>query len=54
MLKSCVGYSTNMDNILAGMETAKGAVKDLSNAKVGFLYTSEKNMSRVRAHSQDA
>lgn len=43
MLKSCVGYSTNMDNILAGMETAKGALKELSNAKVGFLYTSEKN-----------
>ena len=37
MLKSCVGYSTNMDNILAGMETAKGALKELSNAKVGFF-----------------
>lgn len=43
MLKSCVGYSTNMDNVLAGMETAKGALKEISNAKIGFLYTSEKN-----------
>lgn len=43
MLKSQVGYSVNSDNILAGVETAKMAIKDLNSPKIGFLYTSEKN-----------
>lgn len=43
MLKSCTGYSTATDNITLGIETAKNALKDLSNSKIGFLYTSEKN-----------
>ena len=43
MLKSGVGYSINEDNLVMGMETAKSALKEISNAKIGFLYTSEKN-----------
>ena len=43
MLKSCTGYSTAADNITLGIETAKNTLKDLSNSKIGFLYTSEKN-----------
>lgn len=43
MLKAQVGYSVNSDNISAGVETAKMAIKDFSSPKIGFLYTSEKN-----------
>lgn len=43
MLKSHVGYSVNNDNISAGIETAKMAIKDSVSPKIGFLYTSEKN-----------
>ena len=43
MLKSCTGYSTAIDNITLGIETAKNTLKELSNSKIGFLYTSEKN-----------
>ncbi|MDD5888534.1 MAG: FIST N-terminal domain-containing protein [bacterium] len=43
MLRSKVGYSTNPESFATGLETAKKATKDLSNAKIGFLYTSEKN-----------
>lgn len=43
MLKSGVGYSINEDNLVMGMETAKSVLKEISNAKIGFLYTSEKN-----------
>lgn len=43
MLKSKVGYSINPDSLIAGQETARKATKELSNAKIGFLYTSEKN-----------
>lgn len=43
MLKSGVGYSINEDNLVMGMETAKSALKEISNAKICFLYTSEKN-----------
>lgn len=43
MLKSHVGYSVNNDNISAGIETAKMAIKDSASPKIGFLYTSEKN-----------
>ena len=43
MLKSCTGYSTAADNITLGIETAKNTLKELSNSKIGFLYTSEKN-----------
>ncbi len=43
MLRSKVGYSVNPDSFATGLETAKKATKDLSNAKIGFLYTSEKN-----------
>ncbi len=42
-MKSMVGYSTNSDSFLAGIETAKQATADLSNPKLGFLYTSVKN-----------
>lgn len=43
MLRSKVGYSINPDSFATGLETAKKATKDLSNVKIGFLYTSEKN-----------
>lgn len=43
MMKSQVGYSINEDNVKAGIEVAKNTLKNLSNAKIGFLYTSEKN-----------
>lgn len=43
MLKSHVGYSVNNDNISAGIETAKMAIKGSVSPKIGFLYTSEKN-----------
>lgn len=43
MLKSNVGYSINSDSYMAGVETAQKAMKDLSESKVCFLYTSVKN-----------
>lgn len=43
MLRSKVGYSINPDSFATGLETAKKSTKDLSNSKIGFLYTSEKN-----------
>lgn len=43
MLRSKVGYSINPESFAAGLETAKKSTKDLSNAKIGFLYTSAKN-----------
>ena len=48
MLKSCTGYSTAADNITLGIETAKNTLKDLSNSKIGFLYTSEKNNIKAK------
>lgn len=43
MLRSKVGYSVNPDSFATGLEAAKKATKDMSNAKIGLLYTSEKN-----------
>ena len=43
MLRSKVGYSTDIDDFTTGEETAIKASKDLSNVKLGFLYTSIKN-----------
>ncbi len=43
MLKSKVGYSINQENFAAGLEIAKKALSGFSDAKIGFLYTSEKN-----------
>ena len=43
MLKSNVGYSINQDNYLAGEETAKKTLENMSNSKLGFLFTSVKN-----------
>lgn len=43
MLKSTIGYSTNQDSYTSGKETARKAMNDLTNSKLGFLYTSVKN-----------
>ncbi len=43
MLKSNVGYSTNLDSYLTGIETAKNALGKAEDAKIGFLFTSVKN-----------
>lgn len=43
MLKSNVGYSINQDNYFAGEETAKKTLENMSNSKLGFLFTSVKN-----------
>lgn len=43
MLRSRVGYSINPESFATGLEAAKKATKDLSNPKISFLYTSEKN-----------
>ncbi len=43
MLKSAIGYSTNQDSYTSGKETARKAMNDLTNSKLGFLYTSVKN-----------
>ena len=43
MLKSKVGYSTNPDSYLMGVESAKASTKDFSNVKLNFLYTSVKS-----------
>ena len=43
MLKANVGYSTNPDSYTAGKTTVENALKSLTGAKIGFLYTSVKN-----------
>ena len=43
MLKSNVGYSTNIDEKESGFESATQATKDLKNIKLNLLYTSCKN-----------
>ena len=43
MLNSKVGYSTNPDSYLRGVESAKASTKDFSNVKLNFLYTSVKS-----------
>lgn len=43
MLKSKVGYSINENDFDAGIEIAKEITSELKNAKLGILYTSEKN-----------
>lgn len=43
MLKSKVGYSMDVDSFKTGEETAIKASENMSNAKLGFLYTSVKN-----------
>ena len=43
MLKSKVGYSTNIDNYEAGIETATKAIEGLNSPKLSFLYTSCKS-----------
>lgn len=43
MLKSQVGYSTDIDDITAGKVSAAKTLKDLTNPKLYFLYTSENN-----------
>lgn len=40
MLKSKVGYSTDINSFLSGKETAELASKGMVNAKIGMLYTS--------------
>lgn len=43
MLRSKVGYSTNPDSFMMGLEAAKDSTKDFSNVKLNFLFASEKN-----------
>ena len=43
MLKSKVGYSTNLDSFTSGFESAEKSTKDLKNPKVSFLFASCKN-----------
>ena len=40
MLKSKVGFSTDVDSFKSGEETARKASADMKNAKLGMLYTS--------------
>ncbi len=40
MLRSKVGYSTNPDSFMTGLEAAKDSTKDFSNVKLNFLFTS--------------
>ena len=40
MLKSKVGFSTDVDSFKSGEETARKALADMKNAKLGMLYTS--------------
>ncbi len=55
MLKSKIGYSINADSYMAGIETAQAATKDMSNAKLGLLYTSAQNdIKKVVAGVQSA
>ena len=46
MVRAKVGYSTNIDDELSGIETASKATRDFENVKVNFLYTSCKNDAR--------
>jgi len=46
MIRAKVGYSTNVDEELSGMETANAATKDFENVKINFLYTSSRNDSK--------
>lgn len=43
MLKSKVGYSINANDFIAGQETAMKASADMPEAKISFVFTSEKN-----------
>lgn len=43
MLKSKVGYSINANEFIAGQETAMKASADMPEAKISFVFTSEKN-----------
>ena len=43
MLRAKVGYSTNSDDFIAGMESIKESAKDFLNVKCNFIFTSEKN-----------
>ncbi len=43
MLRSQVGYSTNPDSFLAGVEAARTVAKSFTNSKIGFLFTSVEN-----------
>lgn len=43
MLKSQVGYSTDIDDITAGKVSVAKTLKDLTDPKLYLLYTSEKN-----------
>ena len=43
MLKSKIGYSVDANSFKAGAETATKASGELTNAKLGFLYTSVNN-----------
>lgn len=43
MLKAKIGYSVDANSFKAGEETATKASGELTNAKLGFLYTSVKN-----------
>ena len=46
MIRAKVGYSTNIDEELSGIETANASTKDFENVKINFLYTSSKNDSK--------
>lgn len=43
MLKSKVGYSTNINSYESGVETATKSIENLDNPKLSFLYTSCKS-----------
>lgn len=43
MLRSKVGYSTNPDSYMVGVESSQASTKDFSNIKLNFLFTSVKN-----------
>ena len=40
MLKSKVGYSTNQDSYMSGVESVQKSISDLSSPKLSFLFTS--------------
>ena len=41
-MRSKVGYSTNHDSYISGIETAKKVIEDLDEIKINFLFTSTK------------
>ena len=43
MLRSKVGYSTNLDSFMSGFESAEKSTKDLKNPKLSFLFASCKS-----------